>query len=269
MKAIFTSVFFIIFTAAAFCGGSSELANTQEIDLSGVTDLRIIYSFEDVTFYKGNTNSLIIKEYMSEIDKRYFAVINKYGNTLTIENGQVPVRPIFKNFQRRLEVFLPVSYKNIINIKTSSGNIETPDIACSTLNIVTTSGDVSTNSINTNITHIKTTSGNVRTGKISGNADVITTSGGITCEVDLKAGDLIFNSTSGRVNLILPRNLQFRFSSKSASGKLTTPFSSVLSQAADDKNLTQGVVRDNAGGSGVIPLIDIATTSGDITVEWQ
>ena len=302
MKNFLLAVFFIFFAALqAFCAGDMELANIQEINLSGVTDLRIIYSFEKVSVFTGTSSALVIKEYMTEIDKKYFAVINKYGNTVTIENGQAPIRPLFKNFNRHLEVFLPVSYKNLINIKTSSGYIELPDIVCSGLNLVSSSGNISANSITADVIHIKTSSGGFQTGKILGNADLITSSGNsdfgsvtgkleaesssgrinidlingsvsartasgnITCAADPKAGNIKFDTASGIVRLKLPRSFQFNFSSRSASGILTAPFKDRLSNPVNDKDLTQGVI--SAGGSGAIPSVDIRTVSGNIEIE--
>ena len=66
-------VFFFMFCSAlsAFCGGKMELANTQEIDLDTIVDVKISYSSENVSLFMETTDKLIIKEYMSENNNEY------------------------------------------------------------------------------------------------------------------------------------------------------------------------------------------------------
>jgi len=342
MKTIALSVFFIFTIAlSAFCGGDLELVNTQEMKLDNIINVKILYSSERISVYMGTTDTLVIKEYMNENNEKYFAKINNTGNTITIENGNRPFRPIFNFFSRRLEVYLPVSYKNTMSIKTSSGNIETSDIFCSDIIIESSSGRISADSITSNkinlktssgridvgnaggnisvesssgrisadsitsnkinlktssgridvgnaggnisvesssgrieikqvngMLTLKTTSGNIELGMVAGSVNAKTSSGRINCTVNENAGDITFNTSSGAVRLYLPQSLSFNFSSRTSSGRLTTPFSDRLSNPVNDRNLTQGIIGNNSG-SGSIPKVDIRTSSGSISIEWK
>jgi len=305
MKSITLSIFLVFSLAlSAFCGGNLELVNTQEMRLDNINNVRIIYSSEKVSIYMGTTDALVIKEYMNENNNKYFAKINEAGSTLTIENGDRPFRPIFNFFNRRLEVYLPVSYKNAISVKTSSGDIDTSDMYCSDIYIESSSGKISARSITSNKVNLKSSSGRIDVGSINGNIILMaksgniifgaingsisaetssgdielgivtgavnakTSSGKINCTVNENAGDITLYTSSGAVRLYLPRNISCNFSSRTSSGRLTTPFSDRLSIPVNDRNLTQGIIRNN-DGSNNISKVDITTSSGSINVEWK
>jgi DUF4097 and DUF4098 domain-containing protein YvlB len=340
MKTIILTAFFTLFVAlSAFCGGNLELVNTQEFELDSIIDVKVLYSSEKVSVFMGTTDTLIIKEYMSENNSQYFARITNSGNTITIENGRSPFRPIFNFFSRRLEVYLPLSYRNSVSIKTSSGKIDASDLFCSKLAIESSSGHISVKSITADTINIKassgridigniigeistetssgriniiqvtgnltskTASGNIHGEKIQGNADLRTnsgsinfgiiegnistetssgnielslvngsvnaktSSGGIRCTMGTHTGDISLNTSSGNVRLNLPRDLQFSFTSRTSSGKLSTPFSDRLSNPVTDRNLTQGIIGSN-NGSEEISTVNIRTNSGSIKIEW-
>jgi DUF4097 and DUF4098 domain-containing protein YvlB len=303
MKTIVLAVFMSFIALSAFCGGNFELVNTQEIELENIIDVKIVYSSERVSVFMGTTDTLIIKEYMSENNSQYFAKIIHSGNTVTIENGDWPFRFFLNAFNRRLEVYLPLSYQNTLNIKTSSGKIETSDLFCSKIGIESSSGNISVKSITADTINIKSASGKIHGEKIQGNINLCTSSGDIDfgatngnvsvetssgdidlglvngsvnakassgdirCTIVAHTGDISLNTTSGTVRLNLPANLPFSFSSRTSSGKLSTPFSDRLSNPVTDRNLTQGFIGNN-NGSGEILVVNISTRSGSIIIEW-
>jgi hypothetical protein len=251
MKKILFSAFMFSFTVLSACSsGNLDLVNTQEIKLDNIVDIGIIYSSENISIFMGTADTLIIKEYMSEDNNQYYAKISNTGNTVTIENGNRPLMPVFNFFNRRLEVYLPISYKNAVSIKTSSGNIETSGIICSDITIKSSSGSISANFINAEKINLETSSGR------------------INCTVNENAADITINSSSGSVRLYLPQSLSFGFSSRTTSGRLTTPFTDRLSSPVNDRNLVQGIIGNN-NDSGNISKVDIRTNSGSISVEWK
>jgi len=267
MKTIILSVVFMfIFIFSAFCGGNMELVNSKEIDLNNINDVKIVSSSDKISFFMGTSDKLVIKEYMNEDNIRYYANISAFANTVTVESGRRPFRPFFPTFMRRLEVHFPVSYNNAINIKTSSGIIETSDLICSNITIESSSGNISIKSITADTINIKTTSGNIVLNMIAGSVNLKTSSGNVNCAVGEKAGNISIETTSGPVRLNLPPNYQFHFSVRSTSGRLTAPFSDRLSNPVTDRNLTQGIISNNSSEN--IPAINIITSSGPIRIEW-
>lgn len=282
-----------------------NLVNEQKIELEHINTIAIVYGSEEIGLFKGNTDSLIIKEYMSRDNSNYYADLLHSGNELTIKRGRRPIG-LFNTFHARVEVYIPISNTNNITIKTSSGSIEamneyifstiniesssgiisvnsiaadrvslkasSGDIYCETIKgntvIKTTSGDINLSSIDGDIS-VETSSGCMELNMIAGTITAETSSGSIDCSIAENAGDISLTTSSGNVNLNLPRNYSFNFSSKTSSGMLSTPFSEKLFSPVSDKKSVQGVIRGNGGSENTLDNnINIKTTSGSIKVNW-
>ena len=217
MKISLFGFFFMFFlVVSAFCGGNMELVNTQEIDLDNIADVKISYSSEKVSLFMGNTDKLIIKEYMSDNNNKFYARITRSGNMLNIENGQRPFRLFFNVFHRRLEVYLPLSYRNTINIKTSSGKIESSvELFCSNIIIENSSGGITINAITANTIGINTSSGSIDIGTINGEASVNSSSGSIRSQII--NGNVNINSSSGSIIL---NKINGNISAEASSGRI-------------------------------------------------
>jgi DUF4097 and DUF4098 domain-containing protein YvlB len=207
MKIVILSPFFMLCIAlSAFCGGNFELVNTQEIELDGITDVKILYSSERVSVSIGTTDTLIIKEYMSKNDSRYFAKITNSTNMVTIEHGRWPLSP-FNTFKRSLQVYLPPSYRNTMSIKTSSGKIEASSLFCSRLSIESSSGNISVDTIIADTINIKASSGKIDIGIVYGDISAETSSGNIhgeriqgNAKLRASSGAIVFGAIEGNVS---------------------------------------------------------------------
>ncbi|MDR2149738.1 MAG: DUF4097 family beta strand repeat-containing protein, partial [Spirochaetaceae bacterium] len=109
-----------------------HLVNTQEIALENINSVDIAYSWENITLFESDTNTLILKEYMSIDKSNYYAHISNSGDKIFIKKGSRPfgigIGILFNVFNARVEVYLPKSYTKNIKIKASSGKIEGGDI---------------------------------------------------------------------------------------------------------------------------------------------
>jgi len=281
-----------------------ELVNEQEIALSQIDSIEIRYRFENITFYTHNSDTLIIKEYMTENKSGYFAKINNSGNNLVVEAGNRPIIS-FGTFRAKVEVYIPMSNKNItlktssgkiegtgvytassINIESSSGSISVNSIIADTIKLKASSGSIKCNNVNGNTTintssgsinvsvingdvSAEASSGSIKLGTVNGTVNTRTSSGKIQFAVTQNAGDITIRTTSGSVTLDIPRNLAFNFSSRSSSGRLNTPFSDKLFISLSDRNTIQGNIGfDNTSGNQVYRNININTSSGSIRVNW-
>jgi len=305
-KIIFVFTFIIVNFVYAFCGGiqDKELVNVQEIGLEHFDEIEIIYRSEEVVIFSNNSDELILKEYMTDNNSDYYARIVTSGNKLIVEAGRRPVR-LSNPFGVRIEVYIPVSNKNI-TIKTSSGSIKAAgEYTASLMKIESSSGNISVNSITADRINLKASSGSINCKNASGNSTIETSSGSIVCSI--VSGDLSAKSSSGRIaidqisgslnavstsgsihcvatensrdvaittssgNVILdiPRNFSFNFSSRSSSGNLRTPFSDKLFSPVSDRNHIQGVIdNNNTSENQITNNISIKTSSGSIRVNW-
>jgi DUF4097 and DUF4098 domain-containing protein YvlB len=356
MKIKFFVVAIILNGVSAYCGGLTEkdLVNKQEIGLEHIDSIEILYRWEKINLFRSNTDSLIIKEYMSRNNNNYYASITNSENKLIIRRGKRPIGFLINTFDIRVEIYIPVSNTNMtikttsgriiasdeyicaqMNLESSSGSISVNSIMAETVNLKTSSGSIRGERINGN-TNIKTSSGNIvfgsitgdvfvevssggvelnrisgaliakassgriRSGMVNGNANIHTNSGNIVvdsidgdistetssgrielklvngsitaetssgnihCSIAENARNISLTTSSGSVNLNLPRDHTFNFSSITSSGILSTPFSEKLYSPVSDRKLAQGIVgEDNPDND-----IDIKTNSGSIKVNW-
>jgi hypothetical protein len=249
----FTAVFIIAAIIPAYCGGLTEkdLVNIQEIELENIDSIDIVYSWENISVFKTNSNNLVLKEYMSINKSKYYAHISNFGGKVLIEKGARPfgigTGILFNVFNARMEVYLPASYTKNIKVKASSGNVILDKI----------NGTVSA----------ETSSGRIELNRVTGSISAKAASGAIKCAVAENAGNVSLATSSGKVTLGVPRNLVFKFSSKTSSGRLSTPFSEKLSSPLSDRNSAEGII-GNETISNDIPNIDIRTKSGTIKIDW-
>ena len=148
-----------------------------------------------------------------------------------------------------------------ISAKSSSGKINGGRVS-GDINIYTSSGEIFFENIAGNA-FTETTSGRIELGMVSGTIKAKTTSGSIHCSTAENGGNISLASTSGGVYLGIPPNNSFKFSSKSISGSLSTPFSDKLFSPVSDKKLIQGTIGGESGSN-----INIETTSGSIKIDW-
>ena len=199
--------FFILFTLmeihllSAFCGGlqQKELVNMQEIELDRIDIIEIRYRSDPIVVFDSNSDTFVLKEYMSDNNRDYYAKITNSGNKLVIEAGQRPKSIFNALFRCSIEVYIPVSNKSIA-ITTSSGSIETVgECIASSMTIGSSSGSISVNSVSAKEVKLKNSSGSINCQKANGNTRIETRSGSIVCTTI--NGDLFANSSSGRMVL--------------------------------------------------------------------
>jgi DUF4097 and DUF4098 domain-containing protein YvlB len=284
---IFTVAFLVFAVVSAYSSGKleMELVNTQEISLYQKNVINILYKDENISLLKGTSGTLIIKEYMTEGKNEYYALINNSGNTVTIEIGRRPFRPFFNLFKARVEVYLPESYMNAVNIKTTDGKIDVPDKLIG-LNFIfeTKDGNITVNTITADMISLKSKDGNIRCEYINGNVSVEssdgkieltlagsvnakTSDGNIRCTVINNVGNISLITRDGKVQLDLPKDLMFRFSARTRDGRLSTPFADRLYSPKNDRRLVEGVIGgDNISENST--RINITTGDGSINVNW-
>ena len=301
----------------------NNLVNVQEIGLAQIETIEITYRSDNVNIFTNNSDTLIVKEFMSVNNSDYYAVIANNGNKLTINAGKRPsFSGPFRSFNSKIEIYVPVSAKNIsiktssggikaddfsavhsIRLEASSGNISAAGLTAENLSFEASSGGISchravgntaikTSSGNISFDRVdgdvsassssgaiaikeaegsaaaNTSSGNIEIGLAKGPVDLNSSSGSIRCTASETAGDITINTTSGNVTLKLPENFLFNFSSRSSSGRITTPFQDKLLSPVSDRNQIQGTIGNAGAGANNYRNVTIRTASGSIQVSW-
>lgn len=239
---------------------TTTINETQSIDYSTIdalqldtisTDVEIIASKEQ----QEATIELIGK--VKEANAPKLAVEVK-GSRLVIdiqetrENKWFNLSPNFAPETLLLKLHVPEKLVHTIEFKGISADVYLENIHSNSLKLATTSGDIDGENLQFQTADIQTVSGDLELEKLLGEASITTESG----DIYLTMADLIhpieITSTSGDVELITsnePTDVNFQV--KSVSG---------------DINLLGKYNESAVVGKGTT-LVDIQTTSGDISVE--
>ena len=294
----FTCIAFLIMGALSGCEAKNvtALVNTIAFDVTDFQSLQIDYDTDPIYIFENNINTMILKEYMNENKKNYYARITADRNgQLRITEGK---RPRYSNFESYIEIFIPKNYTESLSLHSTSGTIksEVPMNLLGDFSIDTTSGVIEiSNAIASNI-KVTSANGSLRFENIIAETIEIQTTNAITsinqanCVINYKTngGNLIANALSGsgslnasgdgfidalftnvtddiyayskngNLTLQLPKELAFKFSATTKEGAINTTFSD---QLAVFDNTTIGTV-----GSNSKIFIELETRNGDIKV---
>lgn len=297
MKKITMMIAIVLFVfALSACGSKGTNPHTLTYEIDNIHDVVISYDEEDITFFESPDDTLIIKEYMTDADSKYYAKVDMDHGYLHVSEGG---KPLFGSFSRHIEVYLPEIYTGSLKVTSTNGNVDFSEvnlevtslcIDCSsgkvrignayadTINLSSTSGTLDIVRLEGKEIDISTTSGEVVCDEISGNVTYVSTSGDIEIksavgEGSYKAensgilditytdveGDLYLYNKNDDVELTLPKDLNFRFEAVTKNGSVSTPFESVLSMKDDT---VMGTVGDNPG-----IIVKTETRNGNIKVE--
>lgn len=297
MKKITMMIAIVLFVfSLSACGSKGTNPHTLTYEIDNIHDVVLSYDDEDITFFESPDDTLIIKEYMTDADSKYYAKVDIDQGYIHVSEGG---KPLFGSFSRHIEVYFPKTYTGSLTVTSTNGNVDFSEvdievtslrIDCSsgkvrirnayadTINLSSTSGTLDIGHLEGKEVYISTTSGKVVCDEISGNVTYVSTSGDIEIEsavgagsyktensgiLDITytdvAGDLYLYNKNGDVELTLPEDLSFRFEAVTKNGSVSTPFESVLSMKND-------TVTGTVGGNPSI-TVKTETKNGNIKVE--
>ncbi len=232
MKRLFLTAVFALIGLSAYCGAAfeMELVNEQNIALDGIHNISISYEQDSVSILRGNTSSLVIKEYMSKDDVSYYANISNTGDTINIVGGKRPLVS-FGDFISKAEIYVPESYTENIKIKTDNGriviesidgniNAETSNARIDIKNIdgtidaKTSNGSIVIESINGNI-NAETSNARIDIKNIDGTVNARTSNGHI--QIDSVSGNADAKASNARIDI---KNIDGTVNARTSNGHI-------------------------------------------------
>ena len=237
---VFVLVLFALGLEPADAGGRPELVNAREIPLDQVYVITIRYRSDDIILLRHDSDTLVIREYMSTNNADFFAVVTRSGNELIVTGGHRPVT--FGAFGTWIEISIPASDRSVsissssgdivasgehvassFRVETSSGRIVANSVRADSVGMGSASGRITANSVTADLVNIESSSGRIAVGSIRADrANVESSSGGIALgtvdgdvfvrstsgniELDMAGGAVDIRSSSGRVRATLARN---------------------------------------------------------------
>lgn len=257
----------------------TTLVNVATWSMSEVDRITLSYDTDNITLLESPSDEIVIKEYASKDDSRYYATITEDGSALSITGGLRPDDPMFASY---VELYLPDDYTGAVAIGTGSG-VVVSNISndLSSLAVVTTDGTVTVNGLSAGSATVRTdsgaitmsgfsgtlegttVSGNVKIASLDGAAVLSSQSGTLELVVAQLDGTVKMTTDSARIKLKVPEASRFAFSATTSSGSIRTPF--------DEDEITSE--SDNAveAAHGTSPTNDVVlhTSSAAITVDYS
>lgn len=251
-----------------------KVVNEQSLALSGIDTLQISYGAGHVTILPGDSNTIEIKEYMSQHKRDYDADIQQNGNLVAITNGQRPLDP---TFTAKISVYIPASYSGSITIETAGGSITSQSVyTLKDFTVISESGGIDCSNITANSLRLVNNSGGIDGRNLNGQFDITSQSGSARL-YDLNGSGIIaggegrmeltfaqitdnlsISTTSGRLDLKIPQETNANFSASTNSGSIEV---SLPGDFDKGETTVQGTM-------GSAPQFDItlSSTSGRIQV---
>ena len=268
---------------------------TIQIDETDFINMELISADVEVSFIEGNEMKVV--EYTKDKDKNELFELTQSGNTINvIREEDYRFFSLGNRSYHKVEVFIPINFKEKLAIETSAGNItllsntyiqelevsttsgtfvckeeiqvSKADISSASgdkqinklktmsYSMYTTSGDTRINSLEGNGS-IESSSGYVRIGKINGENHNITSSSG-DIEIEEGKGNFTVTSSSGNKNL----------------GDLVGGIHHIISASGDidiEKLQGDGNIETTSGRVKINEIIqgkmDVKTSSGNVAIE--
>ncbi len=228
-------------------GGNMKQVYDKSISLSGINDISLELTSMDVTFSASENEELRIVQYAAgNIKESDYVTVEQSGDKVSIR------QPVWQGFwlfrisaPQRLTVYLPASYAQSLNLRSTSGNVDIEPalnlqkldlkltsgniysddtITAKDLRIRMTSGDVGAAALLSDTYDIASTSGNIRGGELSGKGSIQLTSGEIIFESVAGASHRL-ESTSGNIRI---GSLTGEADMQAASGNITVKLAAPL-----------------------------------------
>jgi len=252
-----------------FGTGNYKLVKSEEYVVENINNIDFTTITADIEFYDSKDDKIIIEQYSnSKKDNisEFSASIN--GSTLKIIEAKHDNRVFIFSFNftsNNYKIYLPNSYRESLNIESTSGdiNIKNNNMTMKDVVIKTISGDINISAnITANKVSIETISGDVVSSLLDASIKVKTTSG----DIELKdiIGNININSISGDVeinsfDIIGDSNI------KTISGDVEVK--RINGSVEYKTNTISGDIRVPSSSDSYTSVLEIDTKSGDITVK--
>jgi len=289
MKIVFVALALSLLSLElAHGGGRPELANVQEVAVEQIGAIAIRYRSGSVVLQRHDSDTVVVREYLSANNSDFFAGIAHSGNALVIEAGR---RPLAGAFRARLEVSIPASFGNVeiksssgsveirgeffvssFDIESSSGRVSVDSVTAGEVSIRSSSGRISVNSVAADRISIRSSSGSIELGSVNRAAGIgaeglgenaassvsVASSSGRVSADSIAAGRVSIHSSSGRISVnSVAANM---LSVNSSSGAIELGMVSGTADIESSSGSVRGTFTENAGN------VSIATGSGSVTV---
>lgn len=293
----FVCAVFFLFGSLTGCGGqkATALVNTLTFDSGDFNSIWLDYDADDIYVLESNNAKVILKEYMNENKKSYYARTSTKNGELLITEGK---RPMHSSFESHIEIYIPKDYAESLSlhstsgtihseivlnlsggfgVDTTSGKVEIKNTKASNIKVTSANGNLSFENIDADKINIQTANattlmnqingtiiyqskgGKLTASKLSGSGSFHASGeGSLDISFDNVTGNILAYSKNGTLAVALPGTLAFKFSAVTKEGSINTSFAEQLA-------ITDHAATGSIGASPEI-TIELETRNGDMKV---
>ena len=209
----------LLIGALSGCGSQKgiSLVNTLTFDTGEFQSLQLDYDADDIHVLESESDKVVLKEYMNEDKKNYYARTTIQSGELLITEGDRPRRSSFESY---IELCIPQGYNGSLSLHSTSGTVDTkiPLDLFGDFSVDTTSGMINVSDIKASAISVTTTSGTVEGKGFTASAlKIVSTSGDLTFDT-IDMDTIYIQSTSANTTINQANGI---VTYKSTSGKLT------------------------------------------------
>lgn len=256
----------------------ANLANTDNVDLTGIDNVIIDYDTDNVTVYSTDGDQLVVKEFLGQEGSSYYAAVDTTDSTVTVTQGY---RPTTVYWAAYAEVYVPRDYTGSVTVNTGSGQVKIEtgnhlddldvttqsgiisisDVTVKSMTVTSNSGGVTLASISGPF-NCNTSSGSVSATSLSGYGSITTESGNLSADYKALSGSTTLSTQTGKMTVSLPRTTSYRLSVDTLEGIITLPYSE--DQISSQDSTSAEVI---FGLSSTTNQVTLSTQSGAINVK--
>ena len=286
---------FLLIGMLSGCGEqkATTLVNTLTFDAGAFESLQLDYDADDIHVLESDNTKVILKEYMNEDKKSYYAKTSTHNGDLLITEGARPRRSSFESY---IEIYIPQDYTDSLSlhstsgtirseialnlsggfcVDTTSGKMEISNTKASNIKATSTNGSLDFENIDADEITIQTTNATTSMKQINGTVNYQSKGGKLTASdlsgsgsfnasgegsIEILFANVTSNifaySKNGTITITLPRGLDFIFSATTKEGSIDTSFADQLATA---DNTAAGTV-----GTAPEITVELETRNGDI-----
>lgn len=227
----------------------NKVEKEELLEIGDCTEITLNFSSERIDISVSKDDKFRIVEISNRIlqDSESFSV-RKNGKSIEISKGKSILREgFFKcvTLSKKIEIFIPESYKGDLEIRSSAGNVYINDdlklnnikcnqssgsfkceknIEVNKASISVTAGRITLSELVAGEYDLRTSSGGIRIASLSGSGNLESSAGSIdVCYKDIKEYTNL-KTSSGHIKMFVPKGLSFEFLGNCTSGTIKSGF---------------------------------------------
>lgn len=233
---------------------SIKLVNTRQWPLSDLMNIEASYNNGSIRLLPGQTQEIVLKEYMTEDNPSYYAKTSVSGTTLNIKHDAIP-QPA-TSYISYMEIYVPESFNGTIRLLIENGILSINGVSASMIAAKCLNGQIGVFNFRGEL-NCDTENGGIQLSQCEAKGKFHTDNGFLDLSLSKILGDITASSSNGVIAVSLPEASTFTISAATENGN-------IMNQFSDDWSVSGGMLN---GSWGETPVNKILLTNDNGAIE--